>query len=320
MFGGASRGRAPVSSAGVRVGSVLSGTSRFAVVPPLSDTGVTLEQMVHALTHAGLFGEHYQTCKLVELVGASPADGVRFLFHQALPEHGVISGLECANGAAAAMLMARAWELTPPDSARALNVGTGQSSWIERQNQGSLLLAFDALQPPLWMVGGGPLEFSGPWGSVDCWIVARGNLFVFLNAHPELAQRDGLDSLREQARAWFLEAGGDPRLAELAKIVCFQVVESAHDAVTVHAACWSGSSEHKSLPGSGAMLLARLLTESLAAAGTPGVPTVFWLQHPSGVLPVQVDFQAWEQTPRVQSMKFETDARVVLDAVLEVEL
>ena len=278
----------------------------------------------------GLGGEHYQLNKIVLLSKPNSClqNEFSFQFYQGDKQHSrIFSGLECGNATAGAALFALLTRMVIPNKSgviQALNEGTGQRSQIspvsiEQLWKGHWRVRFihdellsNCLSPTKdvrrnhILVKGHPVYYT---------IIAYGNRFVLVNAHSSIATSSLVEQLSEiscSTSVNMLDNAQDTKSAT--KIIFYEVRSCELTNIYVDAICFYAGEQHKSLPGSGAMCLAAFLaSEQLKEHHflDDSESFTFSIQHPSGVLNVNVSWQLSEGGYRIISTEFITPVKLL---------
>jgi hypothetical protein len=268
---------------------VAAGTSRFVVVAG-TDQGLARRAAVD-LIRAGLGGESYQLNKavIVPLPTASttPLD---FRFLQVDEASGYVRPVpDCLNaGVAAALYMLSVGATVDPTGCFMVrNRETGQVLRLRpppRLFTGSWLIRYCSL------ASFDPVEMRAH-PATAAWLVHAGNVVVLAKLSDStdvasalhLLEMAGLDAARA--------AGIDNEHARELKIILYHGEAVSTNETTVEARQYYRGQLHRSIAGSGALVLARHLAERLRMASTtPPATVVVTVRHPSGSTPVRVGY------------------------------
>ncbi|HEY0066248.1 MAG TPA: hypothetical protein VGB46_02760 [Flavisolibacter sp.] len=280
----------------------------------------------------GLKGEHYQYNKVAVVFPGDAPSHINFLFLQLDPrDHSLISNLECGNLSVGAAMMSLIEGVSVPDasgSVFATNLGTGQQMELFPHHP-------DRLWSCEWTVkflknvdhqkifnrAHYETLHVEELGEVEYWIVEEGNVFFFVNAHPEVASSHLVDLLEKEGAKRAMALGLDPEKSDRAKIIFYSTGEANFVEPMVEACCFFKMELHNSLPGSGSMSLASFLTASLLVengAPTPFGSLVFHVHHPSGVLDVSVEWASENGQLLITNTSFITPAKLLVHGKLAI--
>lgn len=317
---------------------VSAGTSRALILSGEDLDDATADAMVRALVEGwrgggGLFGGHYQSNKVAVMWNAPFSAGFVFRFYQYDSANDrLLSGLECSNVTAGCAAYALASGVVLPGAdgvIYALNSGTGQESlllpslsgnpWRREWSVRFLQRGFGTYTTPME-----PLAVSGPEGdSVECWPFERGNVFVFAHTAPRAAPSSLVGALAERGGRVAAERGADAGKAAVPKVVLYEVAGAHLGEAWLDVACHFLGERHRSLPGSGAMVLAGFLTLSRLAAVRPsesGGAWVFHMRHPSGALSVTTRWSFDGTDYRVDATEFVTPVSIIIAGSVLIEV
>jgi len=264
---------------GVSCSLVRSGTSRIIVLSGAElPRGSTREHVITSILVGenpadSLGGGHYQLNKLV-VIDADRPNQFAFEFYQLDKDRQTLHrGLECANAAAGAGLVAVSNDIAWPTRSGllwAFNRGTGQKVELSGLREASwggapVGVRFNFEQSHLLFSGPEPRFAESGSGSTPFWVVIRGNTFVFAMIRPDELDARSVDQLTEAGWAVAGGVGGIP------KLVCYWPRERGNSTAQIDAVCYSAGEVHNSLPGSAMMNLTALLAaEHLDAEQPPG--------------------------------------------------
>lgn len=319
---------------GVACAVVRCGTSRVVVLRDDSVSGQApdmtglLDLILGDGAGSGLGGSHYQDNKVALVLPGRNASEYGFRFYQ-IDGVGrrVLADMECGNAATGAGLFALLQKLAAPGPQgrlEAVNLGTGQAMELHLPNdapvhRGDWLTRF-RYEPPS---PSSPDPFAGVertlrYGShrpVRCYVLDRGNVFVLgETARPGRAPEPALVAALQLEGTRHAMSMGTPRTPVAPKVLLFRVTAQGPTGSSLEARCFFQDSEHRSIPGSGAMCLAGFVASRQLASMRPPGPSGaldFRITHASGSLAVRA---RWERRRgyRIVSTEFSTPVRLLL--------
>lgn len=249
-----------------------SGTSRILVLESrrLSAVARPQEYLVEALlgpdARGGIGDEHYQTNKIA-LISTSGRDLVEFEFFQGDRERGrLIRNLECSNSAAAAAAYALAHRLVDGPRVLTVNRDTGRPITVALAPAAGSAV-WDAT---LWFGTGlfnrrGTALVALDDCEVRCSLVSDGHYFLLAEGLPEARWNAAAARLLADRSLAALSAAHGVDDDHL-KIVLYR-----REGAGARAACFYKGELHRSLPGSGAIVLARHLLLQAPGSGARSV-------------------------------------------------
>jgi 2-methylaconitate cis-trans-isomerase PrpF len=274
----------------------------------------------------GLGGNHYQLNKVAVVHPVREPHQFTFRFYQVdRAKQRMVANMECANVAAGAALFAVISGIAAPDNNGSLwgiNSGTGQrvvlypdSSMPLWANDWRVCFIQENLSTQTPAISEAQVMSHADGRSVDYWVMERGNVFVLANAEPEAAEPELVEQLATSGTELAVSFGSSWQRAAMPKVLFYSVQARELTQAMIHAACFFNGEIHNSLPGSGAMCLASFLAISHLLETRPptlsGILT-FYLMHPSGMLTVKVNWEAFAQGYRIVSTEFVTSVRLLM--------
>lgn len=278
----------------------------------------------------GLKGDHYQFNKVAIVYPGDWPSELKFIFFQLDSQsQRLIRNLECGNlsvGAGMMALIERMNSLDENGSLFARNEGTGQQMELIPHD----IYRFWDCDWTVRFLNGNNHQYiysQAHYGalpvneseSIDYWMVEQGNVFIFVNAHPEMANPALLEMLEEAGKQKAGVMRLDPVKSSLPKIIFYCTNEANFHQPIVEACCFFKGEMHQSLPGSGSMSLASFLTASLISENGVPIPSgtlVFTIVHPSGSLKVSVDWETRKDEIVIANTSFTTSAKLLLHGKL----
>lgn len=280
----------------------------------------------------GLKGEHYQFNKVAIIDEGSLPSHIKFRFLQFDSRNQcLIPNLECGNlsvGAGMVALVRGISSLNEKGSLFATNMGTGQQVELIPQDI-NRIWAGDWTVRFLKNINCKEIYAQAHFESIpinesesiDCWITEQGNVFIFVNVHPELASPDLVELIETTGKERALNLGLNAAKSSMPKIIFYSTDETKFENPAVDACCFFNSEIHNSLPGSGSMSLASFLTASLLLENgvpNPNGTVVFNVRHPSGFLDVSVDWATVDNEIIITNTSFATSAKLLLHGQLAI--
>lgn len=298
---------------------VAAGTSRFVVAPGSTNfvrACRTVVELIHDNDAVGLGGDSYQLNKAVVVLPATDnAAPHEFVFLQVDPVHGGIHAVpECLNAGVAAALYALSTGAAAVDSAGDIYVRNRRTAQTLRltppHGRGMFTGPWLIRYRPLASFD--PIEVPVPRCLAAAWIVHAGNVIVLAAAATSTADVPALRRLEEVGTDQARKAGIDEEQARELKIIIYKARVTSAAGITVRVRQYYHGQLHRSIAGSGALVLARHLAGRLRArSSTPPALVTVTVRHPSGTARVRVGYRP-DGGDEVDWAEVETPARLLL--------